>query len=261
MGNCKIFTILNQKGGVGKTTNSINVGAALAQLGYKVLLIDLDTQCDLSKGTSSVQNVGFDVIDFLDKDSEKTVSFKHCEENGSSPGFYVLPGNENFNSNKYKKDSLKKMIDLYGLNEFFDYILVDVPPTKIMVDYVSAAELAIFASNYYITCIRASSFSLENLNSFLGVISDYVKENKLKTEYLGMFFNDILKNTSLFTYYNEALGNEAKDLLFKSFIRRDEEIEKANYQGCSIFSYNKNCRAAWDFKNLTGELILKIKGK
>ena len=205
---CKILTILNQKGGVGKTTNTINIGSCLSTLGYKVLLIDLDTQCDLSKGTGSMQDVSFDVVDFLNSKNTKELSLKNQEFiSENNPGYFVLPGNENFNSNNYKKGALKKAILDYGLNDIFDFILIDVPPTKIMDDYVSAAELTIFASDGYITCIRPASFSIDNLNSFLGVISSYVGKNKLKTTYLGMFFNDVLKTTSLFNYYKETNRN------------------------------------------------------
>lgn len=256
---CKILTILNQKGGVGKTTNTINVGSCLASLGYKVLLLDLDTQCDLGKGTGSMEDVSFDIIDFLNPKNKKELKLKNQEYfSEEQPGYFVLPGNENFNSNNYKKGALKKAIEQFELNQIFDFILIDVPPTKIMEDYVSSPELAIFASDYYLTCIRPASFSIENLNSFLGVISSYVERNSLKTIYAGMFFNDVLKTTSLFNYYKEIIGKEAEELLFNNFVRRDEEIEKANYQGYSIFSYNKNCRAAWDYKSLTDEIILKL---
>jgi chromosome partitioning protein len=254
----KIVTILNQKGGVGKTTNTINIGSYLSLMGFKVLMIDLDTQCDLGKGTGSMTDVNFDIIDFLNPKNTKEIVFKKREETDKQPGYYVLPGNEDFNSNNYKKNALKNAIINNGFDDFFDYILIDVPPTKIMADYVSAAELAIYASTNYITCIRASSFSVENLNSFLGVISAYIKTNNLKTTYTGMFFNDVLVSTSLFNHYKEIIGEEAEELLFKSFIRRDEEIEKANYQGYSIFSINKNCRGAWDFAKLTDELIYKL---
>ena len=254
----KIVTILNQKGGVGKTTNTINIGSYLSLMGFKVLMIDLDTQCDLGKGTGSMTDVNFDIVDFLNPKTTKEIVFKKREETDKQPGFYVLPGNENFNSNNYKKNALKNAIVNNGFDDFFDYILIDVPPTKIMADYVSAAELAIYTSTNYITCIRASSFSVENLNSFLGVIADYIKANGLKTTYAGMYFNDVMVSTSLFNHYKDVIGEEAKELLFESFIRRDEEIEKANYQGYSIFSMNKNCRGAWDFKKLTEELNSKL---
>jgi chromosome partitioning protein len=255
---CKIVTILNQKGGVGKTTNTINIGSYLSLLGNKVLMIDLDTQCDLGKGTDSMSDVNYDIVDLLVGNTDKPICFKKREQTENQPGYFVLPGNENFNSNNYKKDALKNAIGAFSLDEIFDYILIDVPPTKIMNDYVSSAELAIFASTNYLTCIRASSFSVENLNSFLGVISEYISKNRLKTIYSGMYFNDVMTKTSLFNHYKEAIGLEAQELLFKSFIRRDEEIEKANFQGYSIFSYNKNTRGAWDFKKLTEELIIKL---
>ncbi|AVM51536.1 ParA family protein [Capnocytophaga sp. oral taxon 878] len=244
-----VLVNLNHKGGVGKTTNTIHIGAELMNRGYKVLLIDADNQCDLT--------VGIGV-----KESRYTIqNFLNCEQGYRvatvSENFHVLAGHPNFHANRYNRLALGKAINHYNLAGFYDFILVDVPPTGINPEATSPAELALCACNYFFVPLQADMFSIKNINAFLGRVLEMRKYNP-NMKFLGMYFSNVLTTTSVFKEYYQMLQEQAPDNLFTTYIRRDTEVVKAAILGQTIFEYNEKCRASDDFKSLVSEILSRI---
>lgn len=247
----KILVNINHKGGVGKTTNTIHIGAELNNRGYKVLLIDADNQCDLTVGIG-VREVGnFTIIDFLQ--CKEPIEVTPIAEN-----FYIVPGNHNFQSPQYDKEALKKAIDFYDLKNYFDYILIDIPPTGVNESYVSPAELALCAADYIIIPLQADMYSIKNVFPFMDSILR-IKEYNPKLNFLGMYFSNVLVNTNTFIQSYKELREKNDKIVFKAFIRRDMEVIKASYVGKTIFEYNDSSRAADDFRSLVDEILSKVK--
>ena len=244
-----VLVNLNHKGGVGKTTNTIHIGAELMNRGYRVLLIDADNQCDLTVG------VGV-------KESQYTIqNFLNCEKGYRvatvSEKFHILAGHPNFHANRYDRLALDKAIKHYNLTDFYDFILIDVPPTGINPEATSPAELALCACNYFFVPLQADMFSIKNINAFLGKVLEMRKYNP-KMKFLGMYFSNVLTTTSVFKEYYQMLQEQAPDNLFTIYLRRDTEVVKAAILGLTIFEYNDKCRASEDFKNLVSEILSRI---
>lgn len=252
-----ILTNLNQKGGVGKTTNTIHIGSYLAMRGYKVLLIDADPQCDLSEGTG-VKDVEYSIIGFLEgSDRAAHQNFKLKQR---AKGFFVLPGSEKFVASQYNRNTLKKALKnpQQNLKQYFDFILIDVPPEGINHNHVVPAEMALCASDWFLTTLKPDRYSVKNLNTFLAKVFELRDYYNKGLQFAGMYFSDVLVTKSIFEKYYKLVEKNANGLLFKTFIRRDAEVEKSADSGKTIFQYNPNCRAAWDFKKLSDELLNKI---
>lgn len=143
-----IGILANQKGGVAKTTNTVHLGASLASKGYKVLLIDFDPQCDLSHNLGIITGgFHYTVIDLM----ENKGSF---EPEIRAPNLNVVGGSIDFVSNDYKIDTLKKVLEIqrgsFTIKDYFDFILIDCPPSKIVIPKVSRVrnhseiEIALF---------------------------------------------------------------------------------------------------------------------
>lgn len=247
--NMRVLVNVNHKGGVGKTTNTIHIGAELMNRGYKVLLIDADNQCDLTVGVG-VKESQYTIQNFLDCEKSYRVSTV-------SDSLHVLAGHPNFHANKYDRFALNKAINYYGLADFYDYILIDVPPTGINPEATSPAELALCACDYFFVPLQADMFSIKNINGFLGRALDMRKYN-LKMKFLGMYFSNVLTTTSVFKEYYQMLQEQAPDNLFTAYIRRDTEVVKAAILGQTIFEYNDKCRASDDFKSLVSEILNRI---
>lgn len=248
-----IITNLNQKGGVGKTTNTVHVASYYAILGKKVLLIDADNQCDLTSSFGLINNeIGYTILDFLN-DESKELDLLSTQEN-----LYVLPGDPNFEPSLYKREKLKSKIESY-FNDFFDFIFIDVPPTGINKYNVTSAELALYASNYFICTIKPDMFSVKNLDSFLGKVFDFRDTYNPKLDFLGVYFSDVNPQKVLFKQFKEMVEEQGNGILMNSFIRSDAEVEKASASGETIFQFNPNCRASKDFKKLGDEILIKIK--
>lgn len=252
--------LANQKGGVAKTTNTVHLAAALADKGKKTLIIDFDSQCDATHSVG-IKDYDYSVVELL----ENKGGFKLKQK---APNFFVLPGSDDFVSNKYKKTALKEALhrDLgngTSLYSFFDYIFIDCPPSKIIIEEkkheYSEIELALMASDFFMIPLKADDFSVKNANKFLGKVSQFIQINNLNIDFLGFFFGCVLVTKNSKDHYSDIFRKHADELLLKTFIRQDSEVEKAVQKGKTIFQHKPGCRAANDYLALTKEFLKRIK--
>lgn len=243
-----VISLINQKGGVGKTTNTIHLGARLADLGYKTLLIDFDSQCDLSHGTG-VRSSAYTVINFLNGSGD--FKLKRRAEN-----FFILPGDVDFVASQFKRFSLKEKLN--PLREHFDFILIDCPPAGINQYDLTPAEIALCACDYFLIPLEAKEYPVKNANSFLGKVFSLVEKFNKDLIFVGFFFSNVLVTRKNITKYSDMLKEHTENLLFETFIRADTQVENAIGEGKTIFQFEPNCRASVDFKNLTDEFIRRI---
>lgn len=250
-----IIVNLNRKGGVGKTTNTIHISSVLATMGHKVLLVDADNQCDLSGGCKvrgeELEKI-YNIVDFLeDNPEDKEEILTEVEKN-----MFLLAGSKYFDAQKYERTALKDALE--PLKEAFDFIFIDVPPAGIIATSITPAELALFASDYYMCTIYADYFSSKNLNDFLESVDNLTAKNKLKLEFIGAYFSNINPQTTMYKNLNDLMTSQAEEVFFKSYIRRSEQVVKASWEGQTIFQFNPNCDVAQDYENLTKEMLERI---
>ncbi|MBS9775716.1 MAG: ParA family protein [Fusobacterium sp.] len=256
--------LANQKGGVAKTTNTVHLAAALAQKGYKTLCIDFDSQCDLSHSVGIRNEEDFNVINFLNKESNIRLKQR-------APNFFVIPGSDDFISNNYKISALKDALEMdrngTSLRDYFDYIFIDCPPSKIIVpqngnkkNEHSEIELALYASDFFIIPLKADDFSVKNSNKFLGKVTNFINFYDLEIHFLGFFFGCILLTENSKDYYTSLFEKySSNEMLFQSFVRQDSQVKKAVRVGKTIFQHKPSSRSAEDYLELSKEFLKRIK--
>ena len=250
---------VNYKGGVGKTTNTVHVGAEIASRGSRVLLIDADPQCDLSFATGCTAS-NYNLLDFINKKPGFRLKQK-------SQNFFILPGSEQYNASDFKRDALKKAIETkcqgengesFYLKDHFDYILIDVHPDKIDNNYTTTTELALIACDYFITCTYAEPLSVKNLNTFISKVLELKNNYNKKLKYAGLYFGNVLVTRKSTANIMDKIRASADGLDYQTFIRQDSEIVNACEVGKTIFQYKPSSRAAEDYVNLTDEILKSI---
>jgi len=255
-----IGIIVNQKGGVAKTTNTIHLSSALAKKGYKTLIIDFDPQCDLSHAIG-VRDDTYNIVDFLNhKDGFRL--------KGKSDHLFVLPGSKEFISFDYPLNALKNALHKktqkgVSISNYFDFIFIDTPPSKIINKSSKTfppteVEMALYASDFFMIPLFADDFSAKNANIFLGSVKEFIITKNLAIKFLGFFFGRILMTSKAKDFYIDLFKDNAKELLFETYIRSDAEVEKAQNAGKTIFQYNPSCRASEDYYNFTNEFLKKV---
>ena len=245
-----ILSLINQKGGVGKTTNTIHLGAGLAQMGKSVLLVDFDSQMDLTHG-SGIREPKYDIIDLLTGADKKLVLRQR------SNNLSILAGSADLTAGRFERDSLK--VALAPLKDHFDYILVDCPPEGINSFTLSLPEIALNACDNFLIPLFPNEYAVKNSNSFLGRVMKIVQPNNSELTFSGFFFGMVLVTSSKHKKYSQLMGEVAPELMFKTFIRQDSQVEHAVGEGMTIFQFRPNCRAANDYKALTKEFIKRTK--
>lgn len=241
---------VNHKGGVGKTTNTIHIGAELHNRRHKVLLIDADNQCDLTAGVG-VKSASYTIKDFLDE-APKNIEFSNIAEN-----FHILAGDPEFTSEKYNRHRLWQMLEKYKVADQYDIILIDVPPTGVNPSFVTPAELSLCAVDFVIIPIQADMYSVKNIFGFIEKVLAMKKHNA-NLHLLGTYFTNVQVNTAVFKEYYELFKTENSNYFFETFVRKDAEVVNASLAGMTIFEYNDKCRASEDFKVLVTEILKKI---
>lgn len=248
----RIIAIANQKGGVGKTTTSINLSAALAEYGKKVLVIDTDPQGNTTSGLGVDKNNLDDTIYELILGES---SIHECIIKNVIKGVSVLPSNVNLAAAEieligvdHKEFILKKEVD--WVKEQYDYILIDCPPSLSMLT-VNAMTTA----NSVLVPIQCEYYALEGLSQLIHTVN-LVKERlnpDLAME--GVVFTMYDSRTNLSSQVVENVKQHFKQNVFETVIPRNIRLAEAPSYGMPISSYDPKSAGAEAYRMLAKEII------
>lgn len=247
--NCKVISISNHKGGVGKTTSTINIGAALTILKQRVLLIDLDAQSNLTQslGVNSTWNI-YGALKG-DYKLQPVEVYKGLEV---VPSTLDLSGAEIELINEAGREYLLKEL-IEPLKKNYDYILIDCPPNLSLLTVNSFA-----ASDLVLIPLQAHFLALQGLAKLTDIIDKIKARLNKKLRLGGVFVTQYDHRKNLNRDILETIQAHFKTLVLHSNIRDNITLAEAPIQKLDIFRYNNKSKGAIDYLDLAKE-IKKIK--
>jgi len=254
----KVIAIANQKGGCAKTTTAINLSACLADLGQRVLLIDLDPQSHASFGlgidTSNYDRTIYNVMTGI-KDKRKPIEdtiVKLQENLDLVPSHILLSTIEQ--EFRDKSDSVSHLYNtLQSLKEKYDYILIDSPPSLGFLTFS-----ALRASQQTIIPIETSCYSVMGLNKLLGMTELIKIKLKHVTQVNGLItlYDRRVRHTQMMC---EQIKKYFKDNLFSTIIRVNVSLKEAASFGKSVIEYSRYSAGSKDYLSLAKEIVTEDK--
>lgn len=256
----EVISLINEKGGVGKSTSAITITQILSISGYNVLLIDLDPQMNTTKMFSTVDNIKD--VDYerlfcskLDGKDDVMGYISGTEYDNIS----ILSASRELNTLIYKiyDQSKEKNIELYLRNNLrlledeFDYIIIDNSPFK---SYLTTC--AICASDKIITPIGVDNFSYDGLMSLLDTIEELNSKYSLAIEFAGIFMTRVAGRTTLFKQMFESYENMFGDKFLPVSIRNSISVSESNTTFEPLLTYDKRSGATQDYIELVNYLGL-----
>lgn len=248
----RIIAIANQKGGVGKTTTAINLSSCLAELGNKILTIDLDPQGNTTSGIglekSELKNTVYELL--LDECTVKSSIYQTQVEQ-----LYIIPSNVNLSGAEIellgvndKEYLLKNAIDY--IRDDFDFIIIDCPPALNMLT-VNAMTTA----NSILVPIQCEYYALEGLSQLIHTI-DLVQQ-RLNPDVLieGVVFTMYDARTNLSMQVVENVKENLNTMIYKTIIPRNVKLAEAPSHGLPINLYDKKSAGAESYRLLAKEIM------
>jgi len=246
----KTIAILNHKGGTGKTTSAINIGAGLAKKGKRVLLVDIDPQANLTEGLG-IRDAGTSIYDSI-RDSKKLPVIQVNESLDLVPSSIDLLGAELEIVSKIGREKIITKL-LKPLKGEYDYIILDCPPALGLLTIN-----AIVASDTVLLPLEAEYFAYKGIDRLMGVIEQVQEHLNEKLTIGGVFVTKCNSQRTLTQTIVDSITDFFGDKVFETKIRINVSLSEAQLQGQSVFEYAPESNGAKDYELLVDEIIRKI---
>ena len=250
----KIIAIANQKGGVGKTTTSINLAASLGVLEKKVLLIDADPQANASSGLGiDIESVKVGSYQVL----EHTSSAKDAILKTSSPNLDIIASHIDLVAieielvDKERREYMLKE-SLEEIKNVYDYIIIDCAPSLGLITLNS-----LVAADSVIIPIQCEYFALEGLGKLLNTIKSIQKIHNKDLDIEGLLLTMFDSRLRLSNQVVDEVQKHFSTMVFDTIIRRNIRLGEAPSYGESIIAYDATSKGAVNYLNLANELLKK----
>ena len=253
----KIISIINQKGGVGKTTTVINLASALSQQGKKILVIDLDPQGNATtglglsnteqsdqtiygilNGTTSISNVikktSFENLDLIT--SNVDLSGLEVETAGDSDRAFILKTK----LTSYLNDS----------RALYDYVLIDCPPSLSLL-----TVMALVSSNSLLVPLQTEFFALEGLTQLMKTIERIKVNLNPELAIQGILLTMYDRRNKLSSQVEQEARDYFKEKVYQTVIPRNVRLSEAPSHGVPVLIYDKNCPGSQSYYNFTDEFM------
>jgi chromosome partitioning protein len=252
----KIISVINQKGGVGKTTTVINLSTALAQLGKKILVVDLDPQGNATTGLGKSNNE-------IDKNIYKAIigqiDPKMCIQSSNVKNLDIIGSNVNLSglevetANDPNRAFLLKEILIEKNKDLFDKyenIFIDCPPTLSLLTVMS-----LVVADELLVPLQTEFFALEGISQLVKTI-DRIKINLNPTlEIRGILLTMFDKRNKLSTQVDDEARKYFKEKVYKTVIPRNVRLSEAPSHGIPCIVYDKECLGSQSYISLAKEFI------
>ena len=250
----KIIGIANQKGGVGKTTTSVNLAASLGVLDKKVLLIDADPQANATSGLGvDVEAIDIGTYQLL----EHNVSAAEAIVKSSAPNVDLIPAHIDLVAIEIElvdKDDREYMLRkaLAPIKEQYDYILIDCAPSLglLTLNALTAADAVIIP-------IQCEYFALEGLGKLLNTIKSVQKIHNPELDIEGLLLTMYDSRLRLSNQVVEEVQKHFSEMVFETIIQRNVRLSEAPSFGESIINYDVSSKGATNYLSLAKEMIKK----
>lgn len=254
----KVWTVVNQKGGVGKTTSAISIAGSLCALGYKVVLLDLDPHASLTHylgfDAETLTNSLFDVFTQTSSqpfDITQALLATKIKNSALLPAHIALATlDKTFGSQAGKGLVIKKALAPLASN--FDIAIVDCPPVLgvLMVNGLVAADQILIPTQTEHLALRGLHRMLKTIEQLSPSLKEQVKVMVIPTLF------DRRLNACLQAYL--TMRSECKDLMWKGYIPVDTKFRDASQKGLPVNMLASECRGAFAYDKLTNELLKDV---
>lgn len=251
-----IISVFNQKGGVAKTTTVTNLGAALANINKKVLLVDIDPQANSTNAVGiDDEQLKYSIYDLLNSKIPKKERILEVIQQTSFDNLYVLPSDITLSDAEISLSGLlsRETILSKVLNQIkndYDYIIIDCPPSLGLL-----SVNALVASDSLIIPVSPAYFSVKGIKHLINTIN-LVKDNlKPDLEIMGVLVTMYDSRKSISKEIKGSLEDAFGDKVFDTFIRTNTQIEKSQENQTPVIYFDKECNGYIDYMNLGNEVI------
>ena len=247
----KIIAVANQKGGVGKTTTSVNLSAVLAEKGKHVLLLDADPQGNATSGIGAEKNVEKSLYDVLinEEPIKNTVQKTEIKNLDICPSNINLAGAEvELVSQMSREHRLKEQLDI--VKDDYDYIIIDCPPSLGLITINSFT-----ASNSILIPVQCEYYALEGLGQLINTINLVKKHLNKSLEIEGAVLTMYDIRTNLSNQVVKEVKKYFDNKVFKTVIPRNVRLSEAPSFGMPITMYDHKSKGAKCYEKLAKELL------
>jgi chromosome partitioning protein len=261
----KVITIANQKGGVGKTTSTLNFGVALAKKGKRVLLIDGDPQGNLTSYLGVTPGAGdYSSLQTLDEiylakrnfDPETLKNFIAQTDTGVSliAGDSALMSVEHYLFSRPDRELVLARF-LESLEGDFDYVFIDTPPSLGLLTLN-----ALCASDHVLIPMQTEFFSLEGIVKIQAAIENVKSRWNEKLSIIGVLATQVNRRRKLTLEVLATLRQEMGEMVFEAVIHDNASVAESSGHAQSVFDYDRKSQGATDYRDASEELLTRCEG-